>query len=56
MQLIYGEKTSQSFPKFNFPDSPSHSANPKHFSNTAEYLKLLKDIVIPYLYTEREKL
>ena len=56
MQLIYGEKTSQSFPKFNFPDSPSHSANPKHFSNTAEYLKLLKDIIIPYLYTEREKL
>ena len=36
MQLIYGGKTEQSFPKFNFPDSFSLSANPKHFSNTEE--------------------
>lgn len=46
MQLIYSGKTSQSFPKLNFPDSFSFSANPKHFSNTAESLKLLKDIII----------
>ena len=56
MQLIYGEKTSQIFPKFNFLDSASLSANPNHFSNTEEYLKLLEDIIIPYLYTNREKL
>ena len=42
MQLIYGGKTSQSLSKFNFPDS---------FSNTAESLKFLEDIIIPYLNT-----
>ena len=56
MQLIYGGKASQSFPKFNFPDSFTLSVNLKHFSNTAESLKLLKDIIIPYLDTEREEL
>ena len=56
MQLIYGGKTSQSFPKFKFPESFSLSANPKHFSNTEESLKLLKDIIIPYVNSERTKL
>ena len=56
MQLIYRGKTSQSFPKFDFPDSFGFSVNPKQFSNTAESLKLLEHIIIPYLNTEREKL
>ena len=56
VQLIYGGNTSQSFPKFSFPDSFSLSANPKHFSNTAESLKLLEEIIITYLDTEQEKL
>ena len=34
MQLIYGGKTSQSLPKFKFPESFALSANLKHFSNT----------------------
>ena len=46
MQLIYGGKTSQSLSEFNFPDS---------FSNTAESLKFLEDIIIPY-FNKREKL
>ena len=36
MQLIYGGKAQQSFPKFDFPDSFSLNANPKHLSNTEE--------------------
>ena len=49
MQLIYGGKTSQSLPKFKFPESFALSANPKHFSNTTESLRLLDEIIIPYV-------
>ena len=47
-------KTAQSFPRFRFMDSFSLSANPKHFSNTEESLKLLDEIVIPYVESERK--
>ena len=53
MQLIYGEKTNQSLPKFKFPVGFSLSANPKHYSNTAESIKLIKEIIIPYIEKER---
>lgn len=56
MQLIYAGKTKQSYPKFKFPESFSLSANPKHFSNTEESLKLLDEIIIPYVKRERTKL
>ena len=56
MQLIYGGKTKKSFPRFKFPDSFSISANPKHYSNTSESLKLLDEIIIPYVVKERRKL
>ena len=56
MQLLCGGKISQSFPKFNFQDSFSLNAIPKHFSNTAESLKLLEDIITPYLDTEWENI
>jgi len=49
LQLIYSGKTAQSFPKFKFPELFSLSANPKHFSNTTESLKLLDEIIIPYV-------
>ena len=56
MQLIYGGKTTKSFPRVKFPDSFSLSANDKHFSNTQESLKLLNEIIIPYIQKEREML
>ena len=56
MQLIYGGKTKKSFPRVKFPDSFSLSANEKHFSNTQESLKLLDEIIIPYIQKEREML
>ena len=55
MQLIYGGKTLQSLPRFEFPKSFSLSANEKHFSNTTESLKLLDEIIIPYVISERER-
>ena len=51
MQLIYGGKTAQGLPKFKFTESFSLSANPKHFSNTMESLKLLDEIIILMLKT-----
>ena len=56
MQLIYGGKTSQSLPRFEFPGSFLLSANPKHFSNTDESLKCLKEIIKPYVKKQRELL
>ena len=56
MQLIYGGKTAQSWPKFKFPDSFSLSPNPKHYSNTTEALKFIDQTIIPYVKNERKRL
>ena len=56
VQLIYIGKTAASFPKVKFPDTFSLSANPKHFSNTEESLKLIEEIIIPYIESERKQL
>ena len=56
MQLIYGGKTTQSLPRFKFPDSFSLSENPKHFSNTLESVKVIKEIVLPYVNMQRQDL
>ena len=56
IQLIYAGKTERSIPKIKFPKSFSLSANPTHFSNETESLKLMKETVIPYFQTERKKL
>ena len=56
MQSIHGGKTAQSLPKFKFPELFSLSANPKHFSNTMKSLKLLDEIIIPYVRNEQERL
>ena len=56
IQLIYGGKTKQSLPRYKFPESFSVSVNPKHFSNTEESIKIINEIVVPYVEKEREKL
>ena len=56
VQLIYGGKTSQSLPRFEFPSGFLLSANPKHFSDTDESLKFLKEIIKPYVKKLRELL
>ena len=56
MQLIYGGKTKQSLPRFKFPESFSLSANPKHFSNKTESLKIIKEITLPYVKQQRQEL
>ena len=56
MQLIYGGKTQQSFPRFIFPDGFSPSCNPKHFSNAEESVKIIKEVLLPYIEDQRKKL
>ena len=56
IQLIYGGKTKQSLPCYKFPESFSLSVNPKHFSNTEELIKIINEIVVPYVEKEMEKL
>ena len=53
MQLIYGGKTNQSIPRYNFPENFCLIANPKHFSNTEESLKYLDEVIIWYVVKER---
>ena len=54
MQLIYAGKTAASFHKSQV--TLSLSANPKHFCNMKESLKLIEMIIIPYIESERKKL
>ena len=53
MQLIYGGKTTQSLPRFKFPDSFSLSVNEKHFSNTKESIRFINEIIVPYVEITR---
>ena len=55
-QLIYGGKTTRSLPPVSFPESFSLSVNPKHFSNTNEVIKHIKEIVVPYVNQQRKEL
>ena len=47
--MIYVGKNSQSLLKIQFPAGFCLSANPSHYSNTEESIKLLKEIVVPYV-------
>ena len=56
MQLIYGRKTKQSFLRFKFLDGFLLSCNPKHFSNAMESIKLINEIIIPYVQSQRKEI
>ena len=56
MQLIYGRKTKQSLPRFDFPTNFSLSVNKKHYSNEEESMKFIKKILVPCIESERERL
>ena len=56
IQLIYGGKTVKSLPRVKFPLPFSLSVNPQHYSNENEAIKVLEDIIIPYVRRERDAL
>ena len=50
LQIIYKGKTTASLPRgFRFPTGFSLSQNPKHWSNEKETLKLIDEVINPYL-------
>ena len=55
MQVIYGGKTKQSLPKFNFPKSFSVSLTENHWSITSKSVEFFTDIVFPYLEHVKEE-
>ena len=48
IQLIYWGKTNQNLLKNDFSVGFSLFTHPKHYSNTADSIKLIKEIIIPY--------
>ena len=56
VQLICGRKTKRSIPIYKPLKNFSLSANPNHFSNTYESLKLIDEIIVPHIQSERTKL
>lgn len=53
MQIIYSGKTKASQPRgFVFPKGFSISQNPKHWSNEEETLKLIDEVINPYVRKE----
>jgi len=57
MQIIYAGKTKQSQPRgFVFPKGFSLSQNPQHWSNERETLKLIDEVINPYVINKRKEL
>ena len=54
MRLICGGKTNQSLPRFKFPESFSLNVKPKHYSNTLESIKIINEVIIPYVNAQRK--
>ena len=54
MQLIYDRKTDKSIPRVDFSREFSLSANPKHFSNTDESIKIINEILNPYFESQKK--
>ena len=55
-QLIYKGKTARSLPSVPFPEGFSLSDNESHWSNQTESLKLLKEIINPYVEKVKEEM
>ena len=57
LQIIYGGKTKASLPRgFKFPDGFCLTQNPKHWSNEKETLKLIDEVINPYVVRKRAEL
>ena len=55
-QLIYTGKTKRSLPDAQFPKGFSLSYNPSHWSNEEETLRLINDVIKPYIEGVKKEL
>ena len=56
MQLIHGGKTNQNIARYQFPKEFSLTVNKKHYSNKKESMKLIEEIILPYINKKRQKM
>ena len=54
-QLIYTGKTERSLPNVKFPRGFCLAYNPKHWSNENETLRLIEDVLVPYIAKIKEE-
>ena len=54
MQILCSGKTNQGLSRFKFPEPFSLSVNLKHYSNTPESIKIIDEVIIPYVNAQRE--
>lgn len=54
-QLIYTGKTERSLPNVKFPQRFCLAYNPKHWSNEQETLRLIEDVLVPYITKIKEE-
>ena len=54
-QLIYTGKTERSLPNFDFPRGFCLSFNEKHRSNETETIRLINDVLLPYIEKVKAK-
>ena len=55
-QMIYTGKTSHSLPTAEFPEGFLLGFNKSHYSNEEETLRLLKEVISPYITKVKKKL
>ena len=55
-QLIYRGKTARSLPATNFPEGFCLSYNEKHWSNEKETLRLINEVIHPYMQRTKTRL
>ena len=56
IQLIYEGKTTRCLPKIDFPEGFNVTFTKNHWSNEEKAIEFLKEIVFPYLKSEKERL
>ena len=56
MQLTHGREAEKSLPMFKFPNGFLLSCNPNHFSKAIESIKLINEIIISYVQSQRKEL
>ena len=56
IQLIYGEKTNQCHPRYQFPSNWHITHSPNHWSNKETMLAYIDEITVPFVSRVREDL
>ena len=56
MQILYTGKTERCHPAYSFPPDFDIFHTPNHWANTETTLRLISNIIVPYVAAVREKM